>query len=479
MWMLAAIPMLCSSQSGFAQVADTEKANPYFHTSDMPDMLHFLPAPPDTTGEHFAHDVMRYFWGKQQRLNPERAAIAMRDAEYSLDCIIREFSEPFGLKISPTETPEIYRLLRDGTATAEKIGTLPKKHYMRKRPFMRFQEHMLSSWEEDELRHNGSYPSGHTILGWSSALLLSEINPARIDTIMARGYMYGESRVIVGAHWQSDVDAGRLVASVAIAKLHTSDRFLKQMQKAREEFAKKTKGKNWAEADGSVDPADASQFTTLAEAVPDAIMEIRYYGTYNFVGDRIDGYLEPTALLTKRAADSLRAVSDDVKAQGYRLKIYDAYRPQMGVDHFVRWAQNIGDTRMKSYFYPDLDKSVLFEQEYINERSGHTRGSTVDLTLFDMATEKELDMGGTFDWFGPESHPDFCGNPETGQYTGDNSKSPTGRRITAEQFRHRMILRQAMMRHGFKPLSSEWWHFTLKDEPFPDTYFTFPVKQLK
>jgi D-alanyl-D-alanine dipeptidase len=283
----------------------------------------------------------------------------------------------------------------------------------------------------------------------------------------------------VGAHWQSDVDAGRLVASVAIAKLHTSDRFLKQMQKAREEFAKKTKGKNWAAASKSVDPADASQFTTLAEAVPDAIMEIRYYGTYNFVGDRIDGYQEPTALLTKRAADSLRAVSDDVKAQGYRLKIYDAYRPQMGVDHFVRWAQNIGDTRMKTYFYPDLDKSVLFEQEYIYERSGHTRGSTVDLTLFDMATEKELDMGGTFDWFGPESHPDFCGNPETGQYTGDNSKSPTGRRITAEQFRHRMILRQAMMRHGFKPLSSEWWHFTLKDEPFPDTYFTFPVKQLK
>ena len=222
---------------------------------------------------------------------------------------------------------------------------------------------------------------------------------------------------------------------------------------------------------------DRSQFVPLAEAVPDAILEIRYYSTYNFVGKRIDGYEEPVALITRQAAESLRAVSDDVKAQGYRLKIYDAYRPQKGVDHFVRWAADIPDTLMKSCFYPDLDKSVLFDQEYIMAKSGHTRGSTVDLTLFDMATEKEVDMGGTFDWFGPESHPDFCGNPETGVYTGDNSKSPTGSSITAEQFANRMILRKAMLRHGFKPLDSEWWHFTLKNEPFPDTYFTFPVKQ--
>ena len=227
-----------------------------------------------------------------------------------------------------------------------------------------------------------------------------------------------------------------------------------------------------------VSPADdSSQFVTLSEAVPDAILEIRYYGTYNFVGTRIDGYEEPTALLTKRAAAALKEVSDDVMAQGYRLKIYDAYRPQKGVDHFVRWAQDLEDTKMKPYFYPDLDKSVLFKQEYIAEKSGHTRGSTVDLTLFDMNTEKELDMGGTFDWFGPESHPDFCGNPDTGEYTGGNQLSPKGRSITAEQFAHRMILRKAMLAHGFKPFPTEWWHFTLKDEPFPDTYFNFPVKQ--
>ena len=221
---------------------------------------------------------------------------------------------------------------------------------------------------------------------------------------------------------------------------------------------------------------DRSGFVVITDVIPDAILEIRYYSTYNFVGTRIDGYLQPVALLTKEAADSLKAVSDDVKAQGYRLKIYDAYRPQMGVNHFVHWAENIADTMMKSYFYPDLNKSVLFEQEYIYERSGHTRGSTVDLTLFDMRTEKEVDMGGTFDWFGPESHPDFCGNPETGVYTGDNSKSPAGRSITAEQFENRMILRRAMLRHGFKALDSEWWHFTLANEPYPDTYFNFPVR---
>ena len=225
---------------------------------------------------------------------------------------------------------------------------------------------------------------------------------------------------------------------------------------------------------------DAREFVVLTDAVPDAILEIRYYGSYNFVGARIDGYEEPTALLTKKAAQALRAVSDDVIAQGYRLKIYDAYRPQKGVDHFVRWAEDLSDTRMKPYFYPDLDKSVLFDQEYIMLKSGHTRGSTVDLTLFDMATEKEVDMGGTFDWFGPESHPDFCGNPDTGEYTGDNSKSPAvpKRSITPEQFENRMILRRAMLSHGFKPLDTEWWHFTLADEPFPDTYFTFPVREL-
>ena len=223
---------------------------------------------------------------------------------------------------------------------------------------------------------------------------------------------------------------------------------------------------------------DSEDFVTLTDVVPDAILEMRYFGTYNFVGQRIDGYEQPVALMTRQAADSLKAVSDDVKRQGYRLKIYDTYRPQRAVDHFVRWAKEVNDTLMKPYFYPDLTKDVLFPQGYIAEHSGHTRGSTVDLTLFDMQTEKELDMGGTFDWFGPESHPDFCGNPETMEYTGNNSKSPKGRSITPQQFRNRMILRQAMLRHGFKPFDTEWWHFTLKDEPYSDTFFSFPVSPI-
>lgn len=218
------------------------------------------------------------------------------------------------------------------------------------------------------------------------------------------------------------------------------------------------------------DTTGVENFVNITDVVPDAILEIRYYGTYNFVGKRIDGYQQPTAMLTRQAADSLLAVSNDLKQMGYRLKIYDAYRPQMAVDHFVRWGKDLNDTLMKRYFYPNVDKSRLFELDYIAEKSGHTRGSTLDLTIFDMNTEKEVDMGGTFDWFGTESHPDCGGNPETGVYRPNDT-------ISEAQFNNRMVLRNAMMRHGFKPYSSEWWHFTLKNEPFPDTYFNFPVKQ--
>ena len=201
---------------------------------------------------------------------------------------------------------------------------------------------------------------------------------------------------------------------------------------------------------------DSSDFVLVSEAVPDAILEIRYYSTYNFVGDRIDGYEEPLAFLTKEAAAALKDVSDDLKEKGYRLKIFDAYRPQKAVTHFFNWALDTSDTRMKKYFYPDLDKDVLFPQGYIAAHSGHSRGSTVDLTLFDMNTEKEVDMGGTFDHFGIESHPDY-------------------KDITDEQYENRMILRDAMLSHGFKPLDTEWWHFTLENEPYPETYFTFPI----
>lgn len=201
----------------------------------------------------------------------------------------------------------------------------------------------------------------------------------------------------------------------------------------------------------------AEGFVLLSDIAPDVIQEIRYYSTYNFVGERIDGYEEPCALMTKEAAAALNEVSKDVMSMGYRLKVYDAYRPQMAVDHFVRWAEDLEDTYMKPYFYPEVDKTLLFDQGYIDAKSGHSRGSTVDLTLFDMSTGKEVDMGGTFDYFGELSHPDYT---ET---------------LTDQQYDNRMILQEAMVRHGFRPLDTEWWHFTLEDEPYPDTYFEFPV----
>ena len=213
---------------------------------------------------------------------------------------------------------------------------------------------------------------------------------------------------------------------------------------------------------------DSSQFVLISEHIPDVILEIRYYSTYNFIGERIPGYLEPVAILTRQAADSLKAVSDDLVKQGYRLKIFDAYRPQCAVDFFMAWAKDTADVRMKQYFYPELEKSVIVPQEYVAEKSGHTRGSTVDLTLFDMKLEKEVDMGCTFDYFGLASHPSVQPGQEIGAY----------KPITQEQYDNRMILQKAMLRHGFKLYDYEWWHFTLKDEPYPDTYFNFPVTTL-
>ena len=207
-----------------------------------------------------------------------------------------------------------------------------------------------------------------------------------------------------------------------------------------------------------VDPADASGFVLVSDAVPDAIQEIRYFTTFNFVGERISGYDQPVALVTREAGEALRVASDLVMEQGFRLKIFDAYRPQMAVDHFVRWSQDLSDERMKRYFYPELDKSVLFAQGYIAEHSGHTRGSAVDLSLFDMDAQRECDMGGTFDLFGERSHPSYTN-------------------ITDAQYELRMLLRNAMLSAGFAPVSNEWWHFILEGEPYPYTYFTFPVSE--
>ena len=201
---------------------------------------------------------------------------------------------------------------------------------------------------------------------------------------------------------------------------------------------------------------DSSGFVLLADYVPGIIQEIRYHSTYNFVGDRIDGYEEPCALMTREAARALKSVAGEMAAWGFRLKVFDAYRPARAVKHFVLWGIDDLDLRMKPFFYPGLDKGDLFEQGYIAKQSTHSRGSTVDLTLLDMSTGKEVDMGGPFDFFGELSHPDFPG-------------------VTDEQHENRMMLQGAMVRNGFAPIDCEWWHFTLVDEPYPETYFDFPV----
>ena len=201
---------------------------------------------------------------------------------------------------------------------------------------------------------------------------------------------------------------------------------------------------------------DPSGFVLLSDYVPQIIQEIRYFSTYNFIGDRIDGYEEPCALLTKEAARALKSVSGEMIVQGFRLKVFDAYRPACAVKQFVLWGIEDQDIRMKQYFYPELEKQELFLKGYIAKQSSHSRGSAVDLTLFDMKTGKELDMGSPFDLFSEASHPDYRG-------------------ITDEQYENRMKLQKVMVRNGFKPIDCEWWHFALEDEPYPETYFEFPV----
>ena len=204
----------------------------------------------------------------------------------------------------------------------------------------------------------------------------------------------------------------------------------------------------------------ADGFVYCEAVVPEIRSELRYATPHNFVGEKIDGYRRPRCILTRQAAFALRNVQEELRPFGLGLKVFDAYRPQRAVDHFVRWANNLGDTRMKAEFYPGVEKGNLFKDDYIAARSGHSRGSTVDLTIVSLRGEPtgmELDMGTGFDFFGPESWPDY----------------PS---MTAQQRANRMILQVVMKKQGFRPYPKEWWHFTLETEPFPATYFDFPVE---
>ena len=201
-------------------------------------------------------------------------------------------------------------------------------------------------------------------------------------------------------------------------------------------------------------------FVYLDDIAPGIIVDLRYYSVKNFVGKRIDGYENDRCICTQELAKALRNVQDALDKEGLGLKVFDAYRPQRAVNHFMAWAKDINDTLMKRDYYPNVPKSRLFTDGYIAEKSGHSRGSTVDLTLVYLNGNnqgEEMDMGSPWDFLGPKSW-------------------PTSNAVTQEQRQNRMLLQQLMVAHGFKPLKEEWWHFTLKNEPFPKTYFDFPVQ---
>jgi len=205
------------------------------------------------------------------------------------------------------------------------------------------------------------------------------------------------------------------------------------------------------------DDSVPDSFLELQEFIPGIHLELRYFSENNFVGRVIDGYHAEKVFMTTEAASALLNVQDEFAAFGLSLKVFDAYRPQPAVDHFVRWAEDLNDKKMKQVFYPSVAKETLFDEGYISARSGHSRGSSIDLTLVDAQTGEELDMGTSWDFFDPSSWPSY-------------------QEISAQARANRNLLAAVMTKHGFAAIRTEWWHFNLEDEPFPDTYFSFPVK---
>lgn len=202
-------------------------------------------------------------------------------------------------------------------------------------------------------------------------------------------------------------------------------------------------------------------FVYAKDYIPDLIEDLRYNTTNNFMGEPANGYKTNCVILTKEAAMALKSAADELRKMGYVIKVYDAYRPQSAVDHFVRWSKT-SDHRNKAYYYPTLSKTSLFPR-YIAKKSGHSKGSTIDMTICYKDTGKEVDMGSHFDFFGTPSHTTFLG-------------SYAGGKVTKEHQKNRLLLRNVMIRHGFKPYDNEWWHFTLKNEPYPSQWFNFPVQ---
>ena len=247
------------------------------------------------------------------------------------------------------------------------------------------------------------------------------------------------------------ITAEAALKDTATSTHQVSDKALEQKQAAEEQ----------AELDVAPLPDKKNKlpkgFVYLDEVIPSAVYEIRYYSDHNFVGEPIPGYEAPYAIMSTQAAQALKKVSNELEKKGYTLKIYDAYRPQKAVDHFIKWSKDPQDERMKEEFYPKVEKKNVFKAGFLSTKSGHSRGSTVDLTLVYKKIGKEVDMGGPYDFFGEIS-------------------SHGTKLITAKQTANRNLLKTTMEKHGFKPYSKEWWHYTLKNEPYPKKYFDFDVE---
>jgi len=198
-------------------------------------------------------------------------------------------------------------------------------------------------------------------------------------------------------------------------------------------------------------------FVYVQDEIPLIKAELRYFSTNNFIGKPINGYMANKLILSSKATKELKLIQKELNERGLGIKVYDAYRPQRAVDHFETWATKLNDTLMKRHYYPNVEKKNLFEEGYIAYKSGHTRGSTLDITLMDLKIGQELDMGSPYDFFGMQSWVAY-------------------KNITKKQFQNRQQLQTVMLKHEFKNYPLEWWHFTLKDEPFPNTYFDFVIE---
>ena len=370
------------------------------------------------------------------------------------------FLGSFGLAIDSTSTPATLELLEMIRVRLEEVKHPVVDGYKKNRPFVYLSTLGGSCILEDESRlaDDGPYFSGASARDWGWALVLAEISPERRGAVLGRGHELGLFRVICGLDWQSDVEAAQKLAAAVVDQLFHDRKFQRALNRAKREIAllRESKAEPVAPLMSMGTKTIPPGFVRVSEFVPDVLLDIRYYSSYNFVGARVDGYRVPVAILVRDAARALARAAYLARECGYVLRVFDGYRPQMAVDHFVRWAKDQDDKRTKDIFYPDVDKSDLFSRGYIMEKSGHTRGATVDLTLVEISTGREVDMGSPFDFFGPVSHHGASG-------------------ISVEQARNRAILRSIMQMAGFVPYEKEWWHYTLANEPYPETYFKFPI----